>query len=136
MEAFKGKEEPRLSVIKMLKSEIGNAELDKKSELTNEEVLEIVMRSVKKRKDAAGIYEKEGREDLASTEKAELEVLSAYLPEQLSEDEVKDLVKKAIEQTGAAEAKDLGKVMGVLASQTKGKADGVLVSKIVREFLS
>lgn len=149
-EAFKAKEELRLSVLKMLSAEIANAEISKRtklvkkgetenlvaaSELNNDEVLEIIGREIKKRNDAAEMYEKGNRKDLAEKEKQEAATLSSYMPERMTEEEIKNLAQKAIEQVGTKDQKDTGKVMAILMPQVKGKADGSLVSKIVRELL-
>lgn len=150
-EAFKAKNEIKLSVLKMVKSEIGNAEINKKAKLmkegkmenvetaallNDEEILQLISREIKKRKDSAGIYEKAGRPELAEREKAELAVLSSYLPEQLTEEKIRELAGLAVEQSGAKGEKEIGKAMAILAPQVRGKADGALVNKIVREFLS
>lgn len=134
-EAFKGKDAVKLSALKMLRAEIHNAEISKRKELDEEEVIDVILREIKKRRDSVVMYEKGGRDELAENEKKEIEILLAYLPAQLSEDEIRELVKKAIEKTGASGAKEMGKVMAVLSSQTKGRADGVLVSRIVKEIL-
>src|SRR3989344_3782728 len=163
-EAFKAKEQVKLSVLKMVNSEIGNAEINKRAKLikglpagdgggktenvealsilNDEEVLQVVGREVKKRKDSIEAFEKAGRLELAEKEKAELAELMAYMPEQLTEEKIRELAKKAVEQSGlpAGEAgakgeKEIGKVMSILAPQVKGKADGALVNKIVRELL-
>ena len=156
-EAFKVKNQVKLSVLKMVSSEIGNAEINKRaklikssqsenvevaSALNDEEVLQVVSREVKKRKDSIEAFEKAGRLELAEKEKAELAALMAYMPEQLSEAAIRDLAKKAVEQSNAKGEKEtcpperrIGKVMAVLAPQVKGKADGALVNKIVRELL-
>lgn len=139
--AFKERNEIKLSVLKMLRSEIGNAEiakrakLGKESPLNDEEIIGVLSREIKKRKDAIEMYEKGGREELAEKEKEELKILLPYLPEQLSEEEIRQLAQKAIEQTGASGEKEMGKVMGFLAPKIKGKADGALVSKVVKELL-
>lgn len=153
-EAFKGKEELKVSVLRMLTAALLNKEKEKrykisrensgmeekelaeKSALSNEEVVDAISSEVKKRKESAQEYEKAGRTELAEKEKKETEILQKYLPEQLSEEEVKKLVQEAIEQTGAKDQKDIGKVMGALMSKVKGKADGSLVSKIVKELLT
>lgn len=141
-QAFKGKEEIRLSVLKMLQAEIHNAEIAKRTKLKKEssldesEIIDVISREIKKRKDAVELYEKGKRQELADKEKKEIETLMTYLPEQLSEEEIRNLVKKAIEQTGAKEIKEMGKVMAVLNPQIKGKADGALVSNIVKECLT
>lgn len=150
-EAFKAREEVRLSVLKMVQSEIGNAEINKRAKLmkegktenieasaflNDEEVLQVISREIKKRKDSAEIYEKAGRAELAEREKTEIVVLSAYMPEQLTEDKIRELAKKAVEQSGAKGEKEIGKVMTILMPQVKGKSDGALVNKIVRELLN
>lgn len=109
--------------------------LAKESELSEEEALGVVISEVKKRRDAVALYEQGGRPELAETEKAEIAMLQAYLPEQLSGEDLKKLVAAAIEKTGAKEIKDMGKVMAELAPQVKGKAEGGEVSKIVKELL-
>lgn len=150
-EAFKSKNEVRLSVLKMVQSEIGNAEINKRAKLVkgdqtgnieslsvlnDEEVLQVVSREIKKRKDSVEMYEKAGRMELAEKEKAEMAVLSAYMPEQLSEEKIRELAKDAVAKSGAMGEKEIGKVMAVLMPQVKGKSDGALVNKIVRELLS
>lgn len=140
--AFKGKDAPRLSLLKMLQAEIHNAEIAKRtktgkeSSLDDEEIIDVVSREIKKRKDAVELYEKGNRKELAEKEKAEIEILSAYLPEQISEEEIINLVKKAIGQSGATSVKEMGRVMAILMPQIKGRADNFLVSSIVKEMLS
>lgn len=153
-QAIKNKEELKSSVLRMLsavilnrekekrykiskeKPEISEENLVKETQLGNEEVIEVISSEVKKRKEAVGEYEKGGRSDLAEKEKKELEILQQYLPEQLSEEEIKKLAKKAIDKAGATEPKDMGKVMAELMPQVKGRAEGSLVSKIVKELLT
>ncbi|MEK7069774.1 MAG: GatB/YqeY domain-containing protein, partial [Patescibacteria group bacterium] len=96
----------------------------------------VILREVKKRKDSIEAFDSAGRQDLAEKEKEELAILMTYMPEQLSEDAVRDIAKKAVEQSGAKGEKEIGKVMAILAPQVKGKADGAMVNKIVREFLA
>lgn len=140
-ETFKEKNEIKLSVLKMLRAEIGNAEIAKRAKmgkeslLDDEEITGVVSREIKKRRDAIEMYEKGGRKELAEKEKKESEILFVYLPEQLSEDEIRAMAKKAIEQAAAGGAKDFGRVMGILSKETKGRVDGSLVSKIVKELL-
>ncbi|MCX6731492.1 MAG: GatB/YqeY domain-containing protein [Candidatus Parcubacteria bacterium] len=133
--AFKGKDAVKLGALKMLRAEIHNAEIAKRKELDEGEIIEVVLREIKKCKDAAVLYEQGKRSELAEKEKAEIKVLSIYLPEQISEEEVRNLVKKAIEQSGATSVKEMGKVMSILMSQIKGKADNSLVSNMVKEML-
>ena len=149
-EAFKAKDQVKLSVLKMVNSEIGNAEIGKRGKLmkegktenvealsilNDEEVLQVVGREVKKRKDSIEAFEKAGRLELAEKEKAEMAVLMFYMPEQLTEEKIRELAKKAMDQSGAKGEKEIGKVMALLSPQVKGKADGALVNKIVRELL-
>jgi len=117
------------------KPELTEEELGKESCLTDEETTEVIFTEVKKRKEALLLFEKGGRQDLAEKEKKEAAILQEYLPEQLSEEEVKKIVKEAVGKVGAKEIKDMGKVMAELMPKVKGKADGSLVSKIIRELL-
>ncbi len=136
--AMFAKDEQKLSTIRMLKSALQYFEIQKGGAgytATDEDVIEVVGREIKKRKESIELYEKGGRQELADKEKSELEMLSAYLPEQLTEDAIRKLVAEAITASGASQMSDMGKVMGILSSQTKGKADGGLVSSIVRESL-
>ena len=137
-EAMLAKDETKLSVVRMLKSALQYYEINKGGAgytATDEDVIEVVGREIKKRRESIELYEKGGRPELAEKEKQEMEVLQTYLPEQLSEDEVRKLVDEAISQTSAAEMKDMGKVMGVLMPKVKGKADNSFVSTLVREKL-
>ena len=110
-------------------------DLEKASQLTDEEVLAVLGIEAKRRKDSIEQYRSGNREDLAGQEEAEVKILSVYLPEQMGEDEVHKLVKEAIAESGAASQQDLGKVMKVLMPRVKGKADGGMVNKIVKEEL-
>lgn len=115
---------------------LSEQELIEKSELSDEEVLDVVSSEIKKRKDAIVLYEKGNRPELADREKKEIGVLQKYLPEQMSQDEIKKLVEESIAKTGAKEMKDMGKAMAELNPKIKGKADGGEVSKMVKELLS
>ncbi len=135
-EAFKAKEISRLSVLKMLNATIANAEIAKNREkLSEEELIGVISSEAKKRKDAIEQYEKAGRENLAGKEKEELEILKNYLPEQLSEEKIREFVQKTIKEIGAESSADFGKAMGKIAPQLKGKADGAIIAKIVKEEL-
>lgn len=125
----------RLSTIRLLNSEIKNAEIIKRGDLVDDEVVEIIQRQIKRRRESVELYRKGGREDLAQKEEKEIEVLSEYLPEQLSDDEIRQLAGEAIEETGATSPKEAGKVMGKLMPKVRGKADGRQVNKIVAELL-
>lgn len=120
---------------KLSKSEKDIAKLEKESQLTEEEIIEVIAYEAKKRRESIIEFEKGGRQDLVDKETKELEVLKKYLPEQMSEDAVKEIVKKAIEETGAIGPKDTGKLMAKIMPQVKGKADGTVVNKIVGELL-
>lgn len=137
-DAMRSKDEEKLSTIRMLKSAIQYHEIQKGGAgytATDDDVIEVVGREIKKRRESIELYEKGQRQELADKEKRELEILQGYLPEQMSEDEIKKLVTEAIAQTNATTIADMGKVMGALMPKTKGKADGQLISSIVREKL-
>lgn len=143
-EAVKKREELVSLVLRLLSAAILNKEKDKRYKsgkaedvsLTDEEIIDVIASEAKKRKEALELYEKGARLDLANKEKAELEILKNYLPEQLSEGELRALIKEAIEKTGAKEQKDMGRVMAILMHQVKGRADGSLVSKIIKDLLN
>jgi len=126
----------RLSVIRMVRASIKNVEIDKRRELSDDDVLEILAREVKMRRDAGEEFAKAGRDDLAQSAQAEVAVLVEYLPKQLGADEVRQLVREVIAQVGAVTDKELGKVMSALMPKVKGKADGRMVNTIVREELT
>ena len=152
--ALKEKKELELSVLRMLnaaiinkekekryktgkiKTELGEEELEKESGLSEDEVLEIISSEIKKRKEAALLFEKGKRMDLFEKERAEAKILEKYLPEQLSEEEIKKLAREIIKKIGAKEIKEMGKIMAELMPKLKGRADGSLVSKIIRELLT
>ncbi len=132
------KDQIRTSVLRMLISAIGYYETQKGGAgytATDEDVMIVIQKEAKQRRDAIIEFEKAGRHELVEKEKRELLILQKYLPEQMNEGEIRDLVKDAITKTGAKNQSDMGKVMGVLMPNTKGKADGAIVSKIVREEL-
>ncbi|QDR80943.1 GatB/YqeY domain-containing protein [Sporomusa termitida] len=137
-QAMKDKEagKLRLSVIRMVRASIKNVEIDKKKELAEEEVLDVLAKEVKMRRDSIEEFKKGNRPDLVETIEREIDILMQYLPEQLSEQEVRVLVAEAVKAAQAANAKDMGKVMAVLMPKVKGRADGKLVSSVVREFLN
>ena len=123
---------------KLAKNNAGfsDQELAEKSELSDEKIIEVISSEVKKRRDAIVLYEKGNRPELAEKEAKEIEVLMKYMPEQLSEEDLKNLVKEAIEKTGAKEIKETGKIMAELMPKVKGKAEGSAISKIIKELLS
>lgn len=136
--AMLAKDEAKTSTLRMIKSALQYYEIQKGGagyEATDEDVLETIAKEAKKRQESIEMYKSGNRHDLVDKETKELEVLRSYLPKQMSEEEIKNLVQEAIAQTGATGMQDMGKVMGVLMSKVKGKADGGLVSKIVKEKL-
>ena len=137
-QAMKDKEagKLRLSVIRMVRATIKNVEIDRKKELSEEEVLDVLAKEVKMRRDAMEEFTKGNRLDLAQQLEQEIAILMQYLPQQLSESEVRVLVTEAVAEAQATAPKDMGKVMAVLMPKVKGRADGKLVNTIVREMLS
>jgi uncharacterized protein YqeY len=136
--AMKAKEEGklRLSVIRMIKAAVKNQEIQKSQPLTDAEVLQVISKELKMRRDTLPDYEKAGREASVKTIQAEIDILLEYLPKQLTDEEILMLVRKVIEETGANGPADIGKVMGKLAPLTKGQADGRKVSALVKEALN
>ncbi len=133
------KDELQTSVLRMLLSAINYYEIQKGGAgytATDEDVLSVIGSQAKQRRDSIAEYEKAQRPELAEKEKKELEILQEYLPEQMSEDEVKKLVDEVVSQTGATTMSDMGKVMGTLGAKLKGKADMGIVSNLVRQKLS
>lgn len=133
--AMKSKDELRLSVLRMLKSDIRYKQIAVRHELSDDEVIAVLAAAAKSRKDAEEEYRRGGRQDLADKEVAELEIIQGYLPEQLSTEELRSLVDKAIAQANAASIKDLGLVMKVLMPEVRGRADGKVVNAAVRTRL-
>lgn len=125
----------RRDVIRMVLSEIKQVEVDQRKTITDDDVLTVLQREVKKRRESVDEATKVGRTEIAEGVKAEIAELETFLPQQLSRDEIAVLVKEAITQSGATSAKEMGKVMGVLMPKVKGKADGKLVNEVVRELL-
>lgn len=126
----------RLSVIRMVRANIKNVEIDRKQELSEDEVLDVLAREVKMRRDSMEEFKKANRLDLVESLEREIEILMGYLPEQLTEAEVRTLVESAVAETQAVSPKEMGKVMAVLMPKVKGRADGKLVNAIVREMLN
>ncbi len=135
-EAMKAKQAERLSTIRQLRSAIKNKEIALAQELDDDAVISVIGTLVKQRREAAQMYRDNERPELADKEEAELLVLQAYLPAQLSETELRELVAAVVREVGASSLKDLGKVMPQVMARTKGAADGKLVNQLVREQLS
>jgi uncharacterized protein YqeY len=134
--AMKAGEKDRLKVVRLIMAAIKQVEVDKRVELDDAGVLSVLEKMVKQRRDSIEQFEKGGREDLAAIERAEVEVLQAYLPEQLSADEIAALIDEVIAATGAESMKDMGKVMGQIKAKAAGRADMGAVSATVKERLA
>lgn len=134
--AMKAKDKESLQTIRMLKASIQNEQIKVGHDLTEEEESVVLSREMKQRRDSLTEFEKAGREDLAEKVKGEITIVEKYLPEQLSEEKIIEIVKAAIAKTGATSPKEFGKVMGVVMPQVKGKADGSKVNAVVKELLN
>ena len=131
--AMKNQDKERLSVIRMAKGSIQMSELNKKHELSDEEVIDVITKEIKSRKDSINEFKKGGREDLIKKTESEIEILSEYLPKQLTEDELNQIIEEVFNEVKPESSKDMGKIMKTLTPKVKGKADMGLVSKIVKE---
>jgi uncharacterized protein YqeY len=134
--AAKAKEKIRLSALRLMKNAVHNKEIDLKRELTEAECLQVFAAMVKQRRDSIEQFEKGGRMDLVEKETAELKVVQEFMPEQFSEEDLMAAIEKAIQETGAAGPKDMGKVMKTLLPVISGRADGKVVSEKVKARLS
>ena len=134
--AMKSGQKDRLSVIRMLISEIKKVQIDKKKELSDEEIIEVLQRYAKQRKESIKQYREAGREDLAQKEEFELGVVQEFLPQPLSQEELEKIIDETIAELGASSMKDMGKVMKAVLEKVKGRADGAAVSAIVKNKLS
>jgi len=134
-EALKAKDELRLSTLRFLLAALQNEEIAKQKELTEEDVVTVVQRQVKQHKESIEAFTKGGREELARKERAELEILKTFLPQQLSSEEIKKMVEETITQLPEQDRNNFGKVMGAVMGRVKGKADGNTVGKVVKELL-
>ncbi|MBF1050758.1 MAG: GatB/YqeY domain-containing protein [Peptostreptococcaceae bacterium] len=133
-ESMKNKEQVKKSVVTLIRAAIKQKEVDERVELNDEAVLDIISKQMKQRNDALEEFKKAGRDDLISQTEEEIQVLLSYLPKQLTDDELRVLIKEAIDKTGASSSKDMGKIMGILMPKTKGKADGKRINTLVSEF--
>jgi len=135
--AMKAKDKAALRTIRAIKAAILIQKTDgTNTEMTEEMEIKLIQKMAKQRQDSMDIFVKQGREDLAVTEREELEVLKRYLPEQLSEDKIKEIVSKIIADTGAEGMKDMGRVMGLASKELAGKADGKTISGVVKALLT
>ena len=133
--AMKEKDQVKLSTLRLLMSEIKNKEIDAGGELEEADLLSIIQKAAKQRKESIEQYKKGGRDELAAKEERELEILNSYLPQQLSREELEALVREAIARCGATSPKDMGKVMKEVMPAVKGRADGKEVNALVRTLL-
>ena len=135
-DAMRNKESERLGVIRMLRSAIKNAEIDQKKELSDEEIISLFATQVKQRRDAAQVYRDGGRDDLAQKEEAEIEILQEFMPAALSTEELQKIIENAVTELGATSMQDMGKVMKQVSAATRGRAEGRVVSDMVKQRLS
>ena len=133
--AMRAGDAPRRTVLRYLLSAIHNQEIEKKAELDDEAITALLGRQAQQRRDSIEAFRKGGRDDLVAKEEAELTLIAEYLPEQLTDEEVRELAAKAIADTGAEGPRDMGRVMGALMPQVRGRADGKTVSAVVSELL-
>ncbi len=136
IEALRAGEKDRLTLLRGLKSDLKYAKLDKGDDLTDQDVIGVLASQAKKRRDSIEQFEKGGRDDLVTRERAELEIITTYLPKQLSEDELREIVADAITEAGAESPAQIGAVMKIVMPKIKGVADGKLVSKLAMEILA
>ena len=134
--SMKKGEKEKTTTLRMAISEIQREEIDKRSDLSNREVIAILQRMIKQRKDSSNQFKSAGREELSLKEEREIETLSEFQPEQLSENEIKEIVFNSIKSLNAKTPQDIGKIMGSLKLDLQGKADMSLVSKLVKENLT
>ena len=134
-QAMKEKDVIRKNTIQLVRAGVLQIEKDKQIELDDEGVLDVISKELKKRRDSMPDFERSGRADLIENLKKEIEVLLGYLPKQLTEDEIKKIVEDAVKESGAATMKDMGKVMAVITTKVKGRADNKVVSTFVKQML-
>jgi uncharacterized protein YqeY len=134
-EAMKSRDEVRVSAIRMMKASLKNKEIEKMGNLSDEDVLQVLSTLAKQRRESIEQFSAAGRTELAEKESRELEIITAYLPKQLSPEELDEVIRSAISESGAKSAGDMGKLMKVLMPKVKGAADGKIVNQRVRELL-
>ncbi len=135
-EAMKLRDEVRTTTLRLLKSALKNYQIELGHDLSMQEALSVLQKEAKKHQDSIKQYEDAKREDLANEEKAELDVIEKYLPEQMSKDEVEKAVESAIAELGATGPADMGKVIGLVRQKTKGQADGSMIAQLAKQKLS
>jgi uncharacterized protein YqeY len=135
-DSMRARDEQRTQTLRMAMAAAHNQKIAKRRDLTDDEVVEVLTKQVKQRRESMAMYRDGGREDRAAAEEAEAIILAEFLPPQLIETEVEEMARDAISDTGATSPGDLGRVMGTLSQRTKGRADGRLVSEVVRRLLA
>ena len=133
--AMKSGNKVALETLRMLRSQLKNASIAKGEDLSEDNVMSVLSKEAKKRKESLELYKQGGREDLAEKEEMEMQIIMSYLPEALSEDELEKIVDKAVVETEADSLRDMGKVMGLVMPQVKGRADGKVVQEMVKKKL-
>jgi Uncharacterized conserved protein, COG1610 len=133
--AMKARDDLKVSVLRLLRSAIHNAEIDKQRALTDDEILGVIQSEVRKRRESIEAFQQGGRQDLVEREQAELAILESYLPKALTHEELEALVRETIREVGALSVRDMGKVMSALMPKVRGRADGREVSNLVRQIL-
>ena len=135
-DAMKNKDTIRKNVVQLIRSGVLQIEKDKKITLDDEGVLDVIAKQLKQRRDSLPDYEKSGREDLIAELKTEMDILMGNLPKQLTREELEEIVKAAVAETGASTVKDMGKIMSAVMPKTKGRADGKVINEIARALLA
>jgi hypothetical protein len=135
-EALKARDELKLSVVRMIKASLKNKSIEKMAPLTDDEVISVLSTMSKQRRESIEQFANAGRSDLVEKEKKELEIIQSYMPAQLSAEDIDEIIRAAIAETGASQPGDMGKVMKIVAPKTKGLADGKAVNRRVGELLS
>lgn len=134
-EAMKNKEQVRKSVVTLIRAGIKQCEVDNRQELTDEDIISLISKQLKQRKDALSDFEKANRTDLIEQTNQEIAILENYLPEQLDDVELKEIITKVVEEVGATSMKDMGKVMAKTISLVQGRADGKRINAMVKQIL-
>ena len=135
-EAMRKGDTPRKEAIRMVRAAVQNAEIEWQRAASDEDVQDLIAREIKRRTEAVELFRKGGREDLVASEETEIAILRQYLPQQLSQDEIVEIVRRIVGQVGATDLSQMGPVMREAMAQLKGQADGRLVNQIVRDILS
>ena len=133
--SMKNKDNTKKSVVTLIRASIKQYEVDNRVELDDSQIIDLIAKLLKQTKDSLDEFKKAGREDLKTQAEAEIEVLKEYLPQQLSEEELNEIVKLTISEVGATSMKDMGKIMSVIRPKVKGRADGKLINELVKANL-